>query len=134
MGLPQLMIHSGYVHSLAVSTTFYYRCFLPHVALPSLHYLPVRNNTNEPGSLLCSRQAACSLCSRTTRDLHFPRSAFSSILDSFILCINIFPFGLVGKTGKRAVYATHTMDVLSQCSSDRILPKADLWSCLWPVR
>jgi hypothetical protein len=26
------------------------------------------------------------------------------------------------------------MDVLSQCSSDRILPKADLWSCLWPVR
>jgi hypothetical protein len=40
----------------------------------------------------------------------------------------------VGKAATVAMYATHTRDVLSQCSSDRILPKDELCSCLWDVR
>jgi hypothetical protein len=41
---------------------------------------------------------------------------------------------LLEKTGEGTVYATVTTDVLSQCFSDKILPKAELCSCLWAVR
>lgn len=116
--------------------TFYSSSFLPGLSLPPVHILPSRNNRNELGSLLplSGRQAACYLCSWRTWNHSFPGSSLSSILDSFILCINTFPLGLVEKAQVGTVYATDTMDILSQCSSDRILPKAELCSWVWAVR
>lgn len=88
---------------------------------------------------LSGRQAAYPLCSWITWNPHFPGSSISSILDSFTPCINIFPFVLVGKTAGRAIYATLSRDVLSQCSLDprllpKFLPEAELCSCLLAVR